>query len=241
MKGLKLFSDGKLHGSRWLDLTGRTFSRLTVVKQSEKNIGKRLFWECKCSCGNPDLVSIETTALTTAHTRSCGCLVKEFCATHIVNPPTHGMSCHPIGAVWRSMVARCRNPKTEAYPNYGGRGITVCQFLASDPRHIISVIGERPEGMTIDRIDNEKHYSCGQCEDCKNRGLALNIRWLSRRGQLRNYRNNKNITVGGVTRCLKEWAEVTGINYYTLYHRTQLGWSVDDLFKPVGFKRKTAA
>jgi hypothetical protein len=167
--------------------------------------------------------------------------MREVHAMQRPNPKTHGMSRHPVGAVWRSMLARCRNPKNKSYERYGARGITVCDFLAESPQHIIELLGERPEKMEIDRTNNDGHYSCGKCPDCLARNLPLNVRWLSHTGQLRNFSKNRNYTIGGVTKCLKEWSQVLGLNYHMLYHRMAMGWQEEDMFKPSGFKRSANA
>lgn len=78
---------------------------------------------------------------------------------------THGLRHHPLYDIWRSMIRRCTNPKHRSYPNYGGRGITVCENwlpqnggVRAFVKDIEGHLGPRPEGMSLDRIDNNGPY-----------------------------------------------------------------------------------
>ena len=120
---------------------------------------------------------------------------------------------------WHGMLNRCENPKACNYKWYGGKGITVCrEWHDKDAFETwVKESGWR-EGYTIDRIDGNKGY----CPE--------NCRWATMHDQTRNRTTNVFITYKGETRCIKDWADVTGIGYNTLYMRYKSGIKVDDIF-----------
>lgn len=115
---------------------------------------------------------------------------------------------------WCDAKTRCHNPKSTSYRFYGARGITVCPEWRHDFARFLADVGPCPLGMTLDRIDSDRHYEPGNC------------RWATPLEQGRNMRSNRWITFGGETLCVTAWAERLGIPGSTLSARlTRLGWS----------------
>lgn len=127
----------------------------------------------------------------------------------------------PEYAALRDAVQRCTNPNNHAFDRYGGRGIRVCRRW-SGPNgfdYFYADMGPRPEGHSLDRIDNDGDYEPDNC------------RWTTTSRQNRNTRVNKRITVDGETMCVTAWAERTGLGRTTINNRLRAGWSPDDAVK----------
>lgn len=128
----------------------------------------------------------------------------------------HGMTRTPTYAAWQAMVARCTCPKHPAWENYGGRGIGVDDRWALSFVAFLSDMGPRPDGMSLDRIDNELGYGPGNC------------RWICRREQNRNKRNNRILLYRGREQLLVQWAEETGLASERIRSRLRTGWTVGE-------------
>lgn len=189
---------------------GQRFGRLIVIRAVDpaRPRGHRRV-ECLCECGSTKVLRFDHVA--GGRTVSCGCYRKEYFSTH-------RMSDTPIYRAWGQMVRRCLNPGNASYARYGGRGIRVCErWLNFDA--FFADMGPRPNGASIDRIDNDGDYEPGNC------------RWATRQQQQDNRRVTVWITVGGVTRTLNEWAALAGISRGTLYGRFRRGEQGTHLFR----------
>ncbi len=180
------------------------------------------YWMCRCDCGTRRSVGIER--LKRGRTKSCGCM--NF------GPVTHGLRFKPVYGSWRGMKKRCLCPNHEAYHNYGGRGIEICEFLIQSPEAIVQTIGHRPKGKTLDRIENSGNYNCGKCDECLQNGWPMNIKWSTPIEQARNARFNKIVTIEGVSRPACEWADIFGLNRDVFYQRLRVGKSGAELTRP---------
>ena len=128
---------------------------------------------------------------------------------------------HGVGSVlynkWGSMKTRCYYPKSKDYKNYGGRGIKICdEWLNYDNFRNWSISTGYQEGLTIDRIDNDRNYEPSNCK------------WITMKEQQRNKRNNRIITYNGKSLTLVEWGEIYNINPDRIGARLKNGWSVED-------------
>lgn len=116
---------------------------------------------------------------------------------------------------WRAMIKRCNSPAWHRW--YGGRGITVCARWRESFAAFLADVGARPgAGYSLDRVDNDRGYE------------PDNVRWATRREQMRNTRANRRITVGGTTRTLAEWAERAGLRPHAVLDRVKRGWAIEE-------------
>ena len=181
-------------------------NRLTFLKEVEPAVpanGKRRRALYRCSCGREKVIQVQHVK--SDHTRSCGCLRREVTSKM---KREHGDSKrgqpHPLYSVWTSMKQRCANKRCKSYPNYGGRGIKVCdRWLNSFEKFKEDMFDTWKKGLTIERIDNNRDYTPDNC------------RWATRAEQSRNKRNNR--TYQG--KCITDWARELGISRITIYDR----------------------
>lgn len=130
--------------------------------------------------------------------------------------PSHGLSYTPEYRAWQTMRLRCTNPANAAYPDYGGRGIKVCERWLNDVAAFVADMGPKPSPLhEIDRRDNDGHYEPGNC------------RWVLRKINDRNRRNNRRLTYKGETLTLVEWCERASLLTDTVSKRIAGGWSVE--------------
>lgn len=146
-----------------VDESGNVYGKLTVIGPCGRNKNGRFLWVCQCSCGGKTITSGVGLRKSNSPTRSCGCAQKEAASKTCKNNSKHGLADnHPLYKTWAAMRNRCFNPNNRAWFKYGGRGITVCDEW-SDFAVFVRDMGDRPEGKTLDRIDNNKGYSPGNC------------------------------------------------------------------------------
>ena len=160
-------------------------------------------WKCLCDCGKSSVVMGQS--LRRGQTKSCGCAQA---------PITHGKSGIKEYSVWDAMIQRCTNVNHKNYHNYGGRGITVCDRWKKF-EHFYEDMGEA-NGLSLDRVDNDKGYSRDNC------------RWATQKVQANNMRTNVIITVDGVTKTRQEWSIISGISSENIRSRMRDGWSEKD-------------
>ena len=119
------------------------------------------------------------------------------------------------------------------YSYYGGRGITVCRGWRESFDSFLRDMGESPAHKSLDRIDNNRGYWCGHCDECIANERQTNCHWATREEQGRNKRNNRLLTVNSETRTATEWAKRFGVPYNRVMNRIYRGgYPVDLIFKP---------
>jgi hypothetical protein len=175
------------------------YGRLTILENAHGG------WLCRCDCGTT--LTVKGPRLRSGAVVSCGCYHRE---RQVEVGTIHGMKGTPTYSTWVNMRQRCNNANNPDYVNYGGRGISVCERW-QDFSAFLADMGVRPDGMSIERIDNHGNYVPGNC------------RWATKVEQSVNKRTNIPITRDGRTQTLKEWCAELGINYWTAHSRIRRG------------------
>jgi hypothetical protein len=190
------------------DMSGEKYNHLTVLRFSEiKNNNSH--WICKCNlCGNETEVSRPN--LRSGNTKDCGCRKSEKIKEAV---STHKQSKTPTWNTWSKMRSRIK---------MGSKHSSIYGKIDIDPRWndfevFLKDMGERPNGKTLDRIDNTKGY------------LKENCRWATQAEQNRNRTTNVMLTFRGKTMCAADWAKEIGIHRDTIRRRLKRGLSVEEV------------
>lgn len=207
------------------DLVGQRFGMLTVLGIARHGTQRQsTLMLCRCDCGK------ETTpqphALKRGVSTSCGC-------GRLAKITKHGQAYGKTGSktytAWSQMKQRCDNPKNRFYPDYGGRGINYCNEW-KDFEAFFADMGEAAPGLSLERIDNSKGYSKGNCK------------WASRKEQQNNRRNTRMIEYEGTMWAKQVLAERFGIDHSTLMNRIKRGWPIEKaLTHPVDKSKASAS
>lgn len=199
-------------------LIGLRFGRVIVIKEAPsvrylRPAGSDQKWAtfrrsvCKCDCGKVWIS--QNSHLLFGHVLSCGCYRRDDAKRRMT---THGLSNTPEFDSWQQMKVRCLVITNKDYPRWGGRGIRICKrWMVFES--FIKDMGPRPPGTTIDRKNNNGHYSPANC------------RWATRTQQQGNRRTTRLYHVCGVSGWLHALSRHFGVNPSTISRRIERGWS----------------
>jgi hypothetical protein len=191
----------------------RVGEKFRVFAGKDKNGWRltRLWAVYECDCESRFLMQCRSEAKTV----SCGCFARETARqllTGNTHKRTHNRCKSRTYKSWSQMKNRCSNSKYVEFEFYGGRGIKCCdRWMSFDA--FLEDMGERPEGKTLDRINQNGNYEPENC------------RWATPKEQSRNTRRNVVVSIDGESKTVAEWCEnPNAAKDKTIYRRLKLGW-----------------
>lgn len=203
---------------------GSVLGRLKLVEPIGKKKGITI-WNCICSCGNT-IVALQGN-LIMGNTTSCGCLKRELT---IKRNFKHGLSRNPIYRVWQNMILRCEYPNFQSYPDYGAKGITVCEEWHNiEAFYTWAKETGYQAGLSIERDDVKGNYNPSNC------------RWIEVKRQAYNTSRSVWVTAFGETKVVQDWLDDPrcSINRGCLTKRLDLGWNTERaITAPLGSFKK---
>lgn len=194
-------------------MIGEKYGRLTVISFIKKDRNGKKVYLCSCECGNTK--NVVAGNMKSDRTRSCGCLQKEKAKEA---KTTHSKTQTGAYKSWSAMKRRCANRGSKDSKYYTDKGIKVCDRWLESFENFYKDMGDRPEGMSLDRLDNSKGYSLENC------------RWATKKEQTLNRGATIMIEIHGVEKCVKDWCKELKLNNNTLRSRVKEGYDIKELF-----------
>jgi hypothetical protein len=189
-------------------IPGSKYNSWTVLGTSLlHHSGGNTFWHCQCDCGV--VKNVSASRVVNGKSKSCGCYRRRK-GQNI----KHGLKNHPLYSKWNNMKGRCYNPSYHNYPDYGGRGIIVCdRWLNSFKDFYDDVVEGWAHGLHLGRIDNNGNYEPG------------NWKWDTPIESAGNKRNTMYVCHDGRTHTVAEWARRLLLKADTIRNRIRKGKS----------------
>lgn len=186
------------------DHVGERYGKITVLRRTEHRTHGQIIWECKCDCGTILLIPSGD--------------LRDRVACKPCSSRKHGGCGTRAYKIWENMLSRCLNPNATGYSEYGGRGITVCDRWL-DFSIFREDMGNPPEGLTIERLNNNGSYNRKNCI------------WASCHVQSRNKRSNHYLTDGEITLCLTDWSRRLDCSISAIQKRLIKGQTIGEIRK----------
>jgi hypothetical protein len=196
-----------------LNMEGMRYGRVVAIRECGKSSSGDLKWLFKCDCENEFIAN-------GYHVRTGKVISCQKCSAERVRKASikHGESNSPEFSIWTGIKSRCYNKSTKAYKNYGGRGITICNRWLESFDNFLSDMGRKPSAKhSIERINNDGNYEPNNC------------RWVTIEKQANNKRNNRKLTINGITKNMAEWAREHNLSSSAIIFRLRKGLSGEDL------------
>lgn len=171
-------------------------------------------WLCRCDCGKEKV--LQGKLIKSGNTKSCGCLRDELRSRE---RPHNSPKRRPAEYLsWCHIKTRCLNPKCPSYPDYGGRGITVCERWKNSFQDFFEDMGPRPSAShSIERNNNNGNYEPSNC------------RWASPKDQANNRRNSRIIEFQGKSQTAQQWSDELKIPHHIIHRKHALGWPINQI------------
>jgi hypothetical protein len=196
-----------------IEMVGKKYNMLTVMLDVGYSHGQQSYL-CSCDCGNKLVIAGQR--IRNGQSKSCGCLArKQTSQRH----KTHGLSKTPEYRAWAKIKMRCTNPNDPNFYRYGGRGVGMCDEWYNSFEQFYKDLGKRPNGMSLDRIDNNQGYSKDNC------------RWATPQQQAANRELSIVIDYDGKSMCLKEWSRHINRPYTTMLSHYKKGYSINQILR----------
>lgn len=197
-----------------IDMAGKRYSSIVAMHVVGRSTSGDLKWQFQCDCGT----EFQANGYYARIGKIVSCPVCAAERTRLASVK-HGLTETPEFEIWTGIHTRCCNPKSTAFKNYGGRGISICDRWKDSFSNFLADMGKRPSPIhSIERSDNEGNYEPGNCY------------WATPYEQANNKRTNLKVTIDGVTKNLSEWARQFNVQVSTASLRHKQGLRGIDIF-----------